>query len=197
MLKTVKGTIQVCTRVRDHLNLPDLKFCARRIARPRFCAAEVVADDRGGEAFVCYQAVLDGMAQVDEQRPARSIHGFAFVWLGQDLFVEDLRLADHKQPHVCYDVVGQGLIADVVAGNVQAESFSFYPAAIGKENLKVECYTFFHKSYFSAHVKPLGNVVLLNSRCITRRCLPCVAFDDACSSNGRMTCTPPVGTSQH
>ncbi len=66
MRVAMKRTIDVRSRVRDHLDLADLEFRPFGVTRAGCLAAEIIADDRRGESFVGDHAVLDGVAQVDE-----------------------------------------------------------------------------------------------------------------------------------
>ena len=51
--------------VADHLDLADLEFGALGITLSGLHAADVIADHRGGQAFVCEHAVFDGVTQLD------------------------------------------------------------------------------------------------------------------------------------
>lgn len=63
---TMEGAVDVGAGVGHHLNLPDLEFRARRVTGARGFPAEVIADDRGGQALVSDHPVLDAMAKVDQ-----------------------------------------------------------------------------------------------------------------------------------
>ncbi len=62
----VKRRIQIGPGIRHHLDLADLKLGSRRVVFPGGFTAQVVADDRGGKAFVGDEAVLDGVTEVDQ-----------------------------------------------------------------------------------------------------------------------------------
>src|SRR3712207_127284 len=107
---------------------------------PGFLARQVVADYRRGQAFVGDHAVLDGMADVD------NVVGLTvglrrsgpLVPFLDDLLVEDADLAYHQEPHVLHYVVGEGLVADVVAIDVQAEILPLDATPVGEVHLEVE-----------------------------------------------------------
>src|ERR1700732_5190566 len=70
---TVKWRVEIGAGICHHLDLADLKLGSWGVVLPRGFAAQVVADDRGGQAFVGYEAVLDGVTQIDQF--AGSSHG--------------------------------------------------------------------------------------------------------------------------
>src|ERR1035437_9744972 len=61
----MEGAVEVGAGVRDHLDLADLELRAGRIPLPRFFAAQVVTNERGGESLVRHHAVVDGLARAD------------------------------------------------------------------------------------------------------------------------------------
>ena len=62
----MKRRIEIGSGIRDHFDFADLEFGSRRIFRSGCFAAEIIANDRGGQTFVGNHTVLDGMAEVDE-----------------------------------------------------------------------------------------------------------------------------------
>src|SRR6185312_1181553 len=60
------------------------------------------------------------------------------VRLGNDALVEDAHAADHQQPQVAHDVIGECLIVDVVAVDVETKSLTLDAAAIGKFDFEVK-----------------------------------------------------------
>src|SRR5215470_11713158 len=63
---TVEGRVEVRAGVGHHLDLAYVKLGARRVELARRFAAQVVADDRRGQAFVGHETVLDGVAEIDQ-----------------------------------------------------------------------------------------------------------------------------------
>jgi hypothetical protein len=62
----------------------------------------------------------------------------ALVRLANDLLVADLHAADHEQPQVADDVVGQRFVGYVIAFNIQPEIRTLEASAIAEGNLEVE-----------------------------------------------------------
>ena len=62
----MKWRIQIGAGIRDHFDLADLKLGSRGVVLARSFAAQVVADDGGGKAFVGYEAMGDGVTQIDQ-----------------------------------------------------------------------------------------------------------------------------------
>src|SRR5438552_4038546 len=69
----VKRGIDVCPRVREHLDLADLEGGAGSVAAARRVARQPIADRGGGETGVGDHPVLDGVAEIDQAR-ARACH---------------------------------------------------------------------------------------------------------------------------
>ena len=70
--------------------------------------------------------------------------GWRLCRLGDDLLVEDAHWADHQQPHVGHEVVGQLPVGDVGAGDVQAEVLALDAAAVREVDLEVESDSLVH-----------------------------------------------------
>ena len=62
----VKRRIEIGPGIGHHLDLANLKLGSGRVVLPRGFAAQVVADDGSGQSFVGYEAVGDGVAEVDQ-----------------------------------------------------------------------------------------------------------------------------------
>src|SRR5690606_30618377 len=62
----MEWAVEVGAGVGDHLDLRDLELGAFRVDFARFLAAQIIADERGGQPFVGDHAVLDGMAEIAE-----------------------------------------------------------------------------------------------------------------------------------
>jgi len=62
----VKGRVEIGSGIGNHLDLADLKLGSRSVQFPRRFAAQVVADDWRGKAFVGDEAVGHGVAEIDE-----------------------------------------------------------------------------------------------------------------------------------
>ena len=75
-------------------------------------------------------------------RIAVAIGDAALVRLGDDRLVADAHGADHQQAQVAHDVVGERLVCDVVAVDVEAERIAAKAAAVGEVDLEVELRAF-------------------------------------------------------
>ena len=106
----MEGTVHISAGFRDHLDLADLELGAGCIARPRLFAAEIIADDGGGQALVGDQSVIDDMAQVDVPRFNDRDARLTFVSFADDLFIEDAYLSHHQEAHILHDVICKFLV---------------------------------------------------------------------------------------
>src|SRR5882762_7153431 len=62
----MKRTVEISTRIGDHLDLANLKFCTGSVVLFRLFAAQEVTDDWRRQTLVSNEAMLDGMAEIDE-----------------------------------------------------------------------------------------------------------------------------------
>ena len=69
LLVTVERAVDVRARVCNHFYPADLELRAGCIQLPLLLPAQVVADNRSGQALIGDQPIFDRMAQVDERRP--------------------------------------------------------------------------------------------------------------------------------
>lgn len=65
----MERTIDVRARVRDHLELSDVELSSCRIMGTRRFAAEIIANDWRGQAFISQHAALNRVTQIDEAFP--------------------------------------------------------------------------------------------------------------------------------
>ena len=62
----MKRTVEISASIGDYLDLANLELRARSVMLFRLFAAKEITDDRRGQTFVSNEAVLDGVAQIDE-----------------------------------------------------------------------------------------------------------------------------------
>ena len=62
----VKERVEIRAGIRHHLDLADLKLGSGGVVLAGGFAAQVVTDDGGGQAFVGYEAVGDGVGEIDQ-----------------------------------------------------------------------------------------------------------------------------------
>ena len=143
----MKWTIDIRARIRDHLDLADLKFCAGCVACARGFAAQVITNDGSRQSLVGDQAIIDSMTQVNVVcRTGSWIVRRAFMFLGDDLLVQDVYLAHHEESHIVDDIVSQLLFGDIIPIDIQTETLSLNAAAVGEFDLEVEFDSFINIS---------------------------------------------------